>query len=242
MPQVLHRFIVPRTISENIRQLGWFDGTLFMLARLLGIISRGHIRLIRYYLVAQPVCPTSAPLPTQLRGTNAESSIQFCDHNAPELLQFPRPAHVIAQRFAKGHRCLRSTHRSRFSGYIWLARDYYDEDEVRCRYRLAEPASSIWDYDVYVAPEFRIGRTFSRLWQHASQILAQEGVQWSFSRISAFNAESLRAHARLGATRVSSVTFMQIGPVQLTIASSFPYIHIGFTARALPELTLLPPR
>lgn len=240
MPQVLYRLIVPRTINENIQQLGWIDGVLFMLARLLNIISRGRIRLVRYYLVAQPIRPESPDAPP--RAPSAESTIQFCDRDAPEVQQFPRPAHVIAQRFAKGHRCLRSTHRSRFSGYIWLARDYYDEDEVRCRYRLADPASSVWDYDVYVAPEFRIGRTFARLWQHASRTLAQEGVKWSFSRISAFNAESLRAHARLGATPVSSVTFIQIGPVQLTITGHFPYIHIGFTASALPELTLLPPR
>ena len=213
-----------------------------MFARLLGCISADRLRLVRYYVVGQPICTMLAPKTAQPRSTNPSSSIHFCNGDDNDLKQFPRPADVIAARFARGHRCLRATQRSKFAGYIWLARDYYDEDEVRCRYRLARPESSVWDYDVYIAPEFRIGRTFARLWQRASEELAREGVKWSFSRISAFNADSLRAHARLGAAKICSVTFMRIGQSQLTVASTFPYIHIGLAANSFPEFILVPPR
>ena len=36
------------------------------------------------------------------------------------------------------------------------------------------------------------------LWGKANQHLRNEGVEWSFSRISAFNPGSLHAHSKLG--------------------------------------------
>lgn len=82
------------------------------------------------------------------------------------------------------------------AGFISLCPDSYREGELRCIYRWSPAAQVLWDYDVSIAPQFRMGRLFSRLWQHAHTLLASENVRWTLSRIDAFNAGSLAAHRK----------------------------------------------
>lgn len=214
------------------------NSVLYLVSRCLEKISGGTARLIRYDLVAQPVRPTSQE-PENTRPST--TLVDICRPDSPFVREFPRPAEIIAWRFRQGHECLCAAVGGRFAGYLWLARDHYDEDEVRCRFILACPAQSVWDYDVYVEPRFRIGRTFSRLWQYADRHLSSQGVGWSFSRISAFNRDSLKAHSRLGATRMFSATFLCIGKMQITITSRLPLIHVSLSENCRPTLELRPP-
>ena len=161
--------------------------------------------------------------------------------NDPIVARFPRPRQVIAKRFADGTTCLVAEAKERFAGFLWLAHGGYDEDEVRCRYEFASPEQSVWDFDVYVEPEFRIGRTFSRLWDEANRRLAAQGVRWSYSRISAFNPHSLSVHGRMGARKLFSATFLCIGQVQITLAGNAPYLHFGLSNTSRPQLILSPP-
>ena len=54
--------------------------------------------------------------------------------------------------------------------------------------------------------------------------------------ISAFNAASLRAHARLGARRLGSATFLRCGRWQWMLATRPPYFHLSRHAAAFPRL------
>jgi hypothetical protein len=225
-------------IVENIRQLGWTNGLLYLAARALEQLSAGHVRIIRYYLVAQPIPALAEPTCRP----SSRTPITFVEATDPLTQAFPRPPHVIARRFRDGNHCLVARSGDRFTGFLWLARDGYDEDEVRCRYELVRPAECVWDYDVYVEPDFRIGRTFARLWDTANRHLADTGVRWSFSRISAFNLASLQAHCRLGLQRLFSATFICLGNVQLALIGAAPYIHLSLSSQSRPALQLRPPR
>ncbi|WP_211090229.1 GNAT family N-acetyltransferase [Pseudothauera nasutitermitis] len=226
-------------MRQNIRLLGWVDGLLLMASRLLERLSGGRARIVRYHLIAQP---TRHALPFKAAGSPF-SETAFCHPDSPAVAGFPRAGEVIAARFRRGHECLCTRVGGEFAGFLWLARAQYDEDEVRCRYRLLAPERSAWDYDVYVAPEFRIGRSFFRLWERANAHLAAQGIDWSFSRISAFNADSLKSHARLGARRLGSVSFLCMGSAQLTVARAlpFPHVHLSLSDRSRPRLDLRPP-
>ncbi|MBS3935953.1 MAG: GNAT family N-acetyltransferase [Sulfuritalea sp.] len=207
---------------------------LYLTSRVLQLASRGRVRLVRYLVVAQPVPP--APLPG-CRPSPASSVAAVLPAN-PLCASFPRPQEIIARRFANGDTCLVATVNGRFAGFLWYARNHYEEDEVRCNYVLADYATTAWDYDVYVEPEFRLGRTLSRLWAAAHAQLRAEGIRWTFSRISAFNANSLNSHRQLGARPFATLTFLCLGPLQLGFGLPGRRVHLCVGARGRPEYRL----
>jgi hypothetical protein len=148
---------------------------------------------------------------------------------------------VIARRFAEGAVCFVARSGERFAGFIWLQLSPYEEDEVRCRYVPTPGATTAWDYDVYVVPEFRMSRAFLRLWDAANAHLRQNGVAWTLSRISMFNPSSLGAHARLGVRPTGTAVFVRFGAVELAFFSMAPYVHFSRTMAKRPVVTLRAP-
>ncbi|MBX3638144.1 MAG: hypothetical protein KF683_22460 [Rubrivivax sp.] len=216
----------PRTV--------WLYAVAYALARL----SRGWARIVPYAFVAQPI---GSPALAAVRD-DANTAIRLASPSDAALAsEFPRPAAAIRQRFESGARCHVAHVKGRFAGYIWTRRGGYDEDEVRCRYQLADPASTVWDFDVYVDPAFRLGRTLARLWKAVDRDLHREGIRWSVSRISLFNPGSLAAHKRLGAQHLSTGVFILFGRLQLSLFSCRPFIHLGLRSPARPTLVLRVP-
>lgn len=226
-----------RKISSTIRQLGWIEGGCYFLSRGFALLTFGFGRLIRYHFVAQPI-PLEGGV--EMR-PSAKSFVGFVDVNDPLVAAFPRPTAVIKKRFKDECICLAAKAGEKFAGFLWLAKSQYEEDEVRCLYQLLQPGESVFDFDVYVEPEFRYGRTFSRLWGFANSHLAAEGVRWSFSRIASSNTESLRSHARMGIHKLFTANFICLGRVQITIVNADPFVHISFSDRSRPTLGLMPP-
>lgn len=228
----------PKSILSNLAQPGWGRRILYLVSRALARATGGWARLVCYQLVAQP----TPGAPGWLCHSSGQSSIvRRIEATDPLVAQFPRPPEVIARRFNDGAICLAATSGERFTGYLWLIHGAYEEDEVRCRYELVEYEISVWDFDVYVEPAFRIGRTFARLWDAANVYMTEKGVSWSFSRISVFNVESLSAHARLGLHRLFPAFFLCFGRVQITIIGIPPFIHVSGSERSRPILRLRPP-
>lgn len=218
-------------------QMGALDGLLYAASRAVDKIGCGRVRLIRYHLVAQPV-------PGAARGTlgpDPNAPVAVATRDSPLVTHFPRPAAVIQRRYESGALCFAAEVRGNFAGFLWLRRNGYEEDEVRCTYVLDEPQRSAWDFDVYVEPSCRLGRTMARLWQAADLHLTAQGVQSNFSRISAFNAPSLAAHARLGLVKCHSTTFLLFGPLQLALLPRPPFVHLSFSDRQRPTIQLRPP-
>jgi hypothetical protein len=191
-------------------ELGALDAALYLFDRAAARLSGGRVRLYKYVLVAQPVRPAAAPP----RGDGA-TVIEGLHAGHPAIASLPRPAAVVQERLRSGARCLVATVHGRFAGCLWYAVGSYREDEVICDYHLLPAQCCAWDFDVYVAPEFRGGRIFWRLWHAAAAAMSDQGIRWSFSRISAFNAASLRSHERLGAVPVGGVVFLRLGGLQL---------------------------
>jgi GNAT superfamily N-acetyltransferase len=212
----------------------WAAGC-YVVARGLEIVTRGHVRLLVYRFVAQPV-----PEPTAAAARPAGTTqLRYIEGDDALATQFPRPASVIARRFSDGARCLAAVRDGRLIGFLWYQQDEYVEDEVRCVYRF-DPNAAVWDFDVYIDPDFRFGRLFARLWEAAHRDLRARGYRWTLSRISAFNPASIASHARLGARRIGAALFVVAGPVQVSLASVAPFIHIGWRAEMRPTFFLKP--
>lgn len=225
---------VKTQVSQLIRQLGWLNTVLYIFSRLLSMISHNRIRLYKYYLIAQPVAKKS------LFRSGKEGSIVIREINeGDDVTQFfPRPGNAIKNRFRSGAKCLVAFKNNEFVGFLWLLFDNYQEDEVRARFSPLPSEQTAWDFDVYVVPNFRLGRVFARLWSEANNILRERKIIWSCSRISAFNSNSLRSHTCLGAELLGSTLFLCVGTWQISFASIFPYFHLSFNNDSFPEYLL----
>jgi hypothetical protein len=220
-----------------VATLGWCNGLLYAMGRGLERASRGRCRLFKYYFVAQPVPErpkATSRQPGQLKVYRVSGSEDI-------VARFPRPPEIIAQRFAGGAACFVADRDGVLAGFIWIKLDRYEEDEVRCDYVVDSRRGIAWDFDAWVAPEFRMTRAFIYLWDAANEHLRRHGCRWSASRISAFNATSLASHRRLGAMRLHAGTFLVLGPAQLALFSRRPYVHFGWRARSRPKLLFQTP-
>lgn len=192
------------------RQRGWRLAWLYALHRVLGIISGGRAGVVPYELVAQPVGAGMLDTVRDDPGTQ----VRIAQPGDAIAAAFPRPAAVNQWRWAEGATCHVATVKGEFAGTLWTQRKRYREDEVRCDFVFDDPRT-VWDFDVYVVPRYRLGRTMGRLWKAVDAALAADGVKWTFSRISRFNADSLNSHARLGAVSVGRVDVLVLGPLQV---------------------------
>lgn len=241
-PAIQHDISRPMTrilayLRDSVTSLGLANGLLATFARSLDRTSGGRCRLFKYYFVAQPVpsdrsIAVDKPSKTRIYRASADDSI---------IQQFPRPTLNIVRRFADGAVCHVAVRGDKLVGFIWIKQDSYQEDEVRCHYVLRPSTQLAWDFDAYVAPEFRMSRAFSQLWQAANAYLRDLGRRWTISRISAFNAESLRSHRRLGLTHLHTGYFLVLGSVQISIFSCRPYVHVATGRSRGPELVFTAP-
>lgn len=218
------------SLKSAIGDFGLVNGSLYLFGRAIERISAGRSCLIRYYIVAQPV---PNPFVAVCR-PSATEKVEKITGSEPIVGVFPRPTEVLKSRFERGHVCLVAVSKGNFAGFLWFAQDFYEEDEVHCRFVLSKADSSVWDYDVHVEPRFRLGRTFARLWDAANERLAASAVKWSFSRISAFNSQSLQSHRRLGIRILETLTFICIGPLQVTLLSCKPFINLSWNGAGRP--------
>jgi hypothetical protein len=224
-------------VRDSVASLGVANGLLATFARALDRVTAGRCHLFKYYFVAQPVpshrsSAMERPSKTRVYRTSMQDSI---------IQQSPRPAPTIAKRFADGAVCHVAAQGSKLVGFIWIKQESYDEDEVKCHYVLRPSTQLAWDFDAYVAPEFRMSRAFSQLWEAANDYLRDLGFRWTISRISAFNAASLRSHQRLGLLHLHTGHFLVAGPVQVSIFSCRPYVHVAIGRSRGPELVLMAP-
>jgi GNAT superfamily N-acetyltransferase len=224
-------------LRESVTSLGAANGLLATFARSLDRASGSRCKLFKYYFVAQPVparrsLVAGRPSKTRIYRASAENGI---------IRQAPRPPQNIAKRFADGAVCYVAEQANKLVGFIWIKQNSYHEDEVRCHYVLQPPTRLAWDFDAFVAPEFRMSRAFAQLWEAANEYLREHGYRWTISRISAFNAASLASHKRLGAVHLHTGVFMVLGPLQFSAFSCAPYVHIGFGSSSEPELTFHAP-
>jgi hypothetical protein len=224
-------------LRQNIASHGWGNGALYAVSRALERLSRGRCRFFKYYFVAQPVPEKPQAIPartTQIKVYRVSGAEDI-------VATFPRPPGTIAKRFADGAACFVAERDGVLGGFIWIKLDRYDEDEVRCDYLLDSARGIAWDFDAWVAPEFRMTRAFVHLWEAANEYLRLHGCRWSTSRISAFNPVSLASHRRLGAMHLHTGVFLAVGSAQLALFSCRPYFHFGVGAGSRPKLTFGPP-
>lgn len=218
-------------ILSPFREFGLVAGALYATDRVLSRLTP-HARLLVYDLVAQPIGGT--------RILSAERSRKLhwkeLGPGDPDLGAIAAPPAVREQRFAQGATCLATYSDGRLVGYVWLCPDRYDEDEARCTYLLQPSGEGVFDFDLVVLPEYRMGFGFASVWHCTSEYLQGRGVSCSFSRITRFNLASRRSHARLGAVRIGRMITVKLWRLELIVATVPPHLHLSTSRRAAVRL------
>lgn len=216
--------------------IGWFTGAIYAVAIALRRFCP-FFSIEKYYVVAQPIIDRRL-LPEE-RGKNI--LVRQIDHDHPLISQLPRPRDEIIRRFAGGALCFLATREDRVIGHLWITQSPYREPVHRCEFVLQSPGRTAWDFDMWIAPEERLGLAFARLWDQCNSYLRDRGVSWTCSRVSAFNLASLKAHERLGMRVMHSLFYLGAGPVELLLADVAPFIALSFSPRIFPVIEVTAP-
>ena len=152
----------------------------------------------------------------------------------------PARPEIKESRFKQNAICLGAFNKGQFVGYIWFCFNAYEEDEVRCTFVLTPPGESVFDFDLYIFPEHRMGLGFVGIWNGANRFLRSRGIKFWFSRLTRFNLASRRAHQHLGWKRVGSAVFLQAWRVEFMMATIFPYVHVSMGKSGQVRLRLHP--
>ncbi len=227
-------FAIYKRIKEMAAQIGYFNTGLLILHRVSVKLFGGKLRIYKYYFTAQPVFDHALLAPNR----GKKIVVRQISRDDPIIKHFPRPDSVIQNRFDTRAVCLVAFKESNFVGYLWLILGAYQEDEVRGKFIPLPSFVTAWDFDVYVHPDYRLGHAFLRLWDEANRFLLDRKIEWSCSRISAFNAPSINVHKRLGTLNIGQAIFFCMGSWQLTLATIYPYIHLSTHLNSYPEFFL----
>jgi hypothetical protein len=217
------------------KEFGLFAGALYALDRVLCRLSP-RLGLFVYELMVQPV--TGKPL----LPANLTKNLRFAEivRGHPDIALMPAREDIKALRFEQGAKCLGVYRKDKLIGYIWFCFGQYDEDEVRCTYELAVPERSVFDFDLYVLPEHRMGIGFMAIWHGANEYLHERGIHYTFSRLTRFNLASRRSHAHLGWRCVGRALFLQGWTVELMLATIFPYVALTWAPTQRVRMRLAP--
>ena len=217
-----------------LREFGPFAGFVYGLDRVLQSLSP-RTRLFLHDLMVQPIPDRPLLSPGLAKGYEFREVAR----GAPEVDRMPARPDIKESRFRQGARCLGVYRKGDFIGFIWFAFGRYEEDEVRCTYELIPGAESVFDFDIYLFPEHRMGLGFVATWHGANEFLRARGIRYTFSRLTRFNVASRRAHDHLGWKRIASALYVQLGDLQVMFATMRPFIAASF-GESRVRLTLAP--
>jgi hypothetical protein len=222
-------------LTRPFRTFGIALGWLYALDRLANRIS-SSLGVYAYEFMVQPIREEPI-LPLAFAKRFEFREIHKAD---PIVEAMPARPEIKAARFEKGARCLAAFSKGSLLGYLWFCVGEYLEDEVRCRYRMVDRERSVFDFDLYIMPQYRLGVGFGATWHGANQYLWSQGVRYTFSRLSRFNVASRRSHDHLGWRSLGKAIFFKLWTVEVMFATLRPYVWISFSPRSRPTLALRP--
>jgi hypothetical protein len=222
-------------LTSPFKEYGFFAGLLYAIDRIFLRLTPG-LSLYFYEFMVQPILDKPL-LPERL---TKDLEIREIKRGDPEMELMPARPEIKESRFKQNAICLGAFNKGQFIGYIWFCFNAYEEDEVRCTFVLTPAEESVFDFDLYLFPEHRMGLGFVGIWNGASRFLLSRGIKFSFSRLTRFNLASRRAHHHLGWKRVGRAVFLQAGRVEFMIATIFPYLHVSMGKSEHVRLRLNP--
>ena len=209
-------------MTSPFKEFGWFAGLLYGVDRVLQRLSPS-IRLYFYELLAQPI----PEVPLLTGGLASSFEVREIHRGDPEIAFMPARPEIMESRFEQSAVCLGTFKRNEFVGHIWFCFDSYEEDEVRCTFVLPDDKQSVFDFDLYVFPRYRMGLGFLSVWNGACAYLRKQGTKFTFSRLTRVNIASRNAHKKLGTRIVGRVFVLKLFSWELFASTISPFLYLS---------------
>jgi hypothetical protein len=219
----------------NVLPLG--AGVFESVARGLRRVSGGRVRLLHYLIMAQPV----PGAPARPAGASRGITVERVEPGHVLLAQFPHRAEALGRRFAQQAVCHAAHREGELVGYLWLQETPFADRDAGCVFVPAPTGRAAWDYDLWIAPAWRMSRAFQRLWEEAHGYLRGRGVEWTLSCVSSLNRASLASHRRLGAQLISHAWILRVGARQLAAFTQPPFVDLCLLSGVRATLEVRPP-
>ncbi len=227
--------IIIQKLIALFRELGFLVGVLYLFDKGLKQVSP-NLRLLSHALMVQPI--SNKPLlPPSMKKIFEYREIKPGDKH---LNNMPRPMTIIEYRFNQKAICLGLFKKEELIGYIWFCFNSYKEDEARCIYLLEPKNESVFDYDLYIFPEHRLGLAFIALWDEANRFLHERGIKQTYSRLTQSNIASHKAHEHFGWKRVAQAFYFKAWRFELMLTTTSPYLGFSFRESGRIKIKLTP--
>jgi hypothetical protein len=194
------------------------------------------VQLLHYRIMAQPVAPAPGG---GLRVRNL--TVERVQREHWLTRQFPRSEEILDRRFGRGAVCFAAHVRGELVGHLWLQEIPFDDRDAGCLFVPMPPGRAVWDYDIWIAPAWRMSRAFTALWDAANAWMRSRNVQWTLSCVVGGNASSLAAHRRLGSQALAQLWAVRLGPLQLAVFTQRPYAAVARLDRGRPRIEVRAP-
>ena len=121
----------------------------------------------------------------------------------------PKDKQIFIDRFKTGEYCVVSVYENKIIGYAWFS-DKPNHLESRFKYDFIIPTDSIYAYDAFILPEYRI----RGIWLFFQKFIFEKTKEISRKKVITMidydNANSLKTHIRFGYVIYKKVFFIKI--------------------------------
>ena len=192
------------------------EGVTGLCKRIKGRLRRKPLHLCGYIVALRLDCPIRVPPPA----IDVEiDEVEATDEDALEVLtqidEWRSPKTHLLNRLQQGHRFYAVRYKGQIVGGLWCQDTEFDSDYLRRKFQLA--VDEIYFYNAFVTPAFRgkgivpylVAECARRIKAHSPYIMRIVAL------IYVTNKASLRAAAKVGATRIGRVGFIELFGIRL---------------------------
>lgn len=213
-----------KSIKGTYRELGGVSGSVYLLDQLLKRLLPDS-GIYFYDWMVQPVA--DARLVPEKRV--AKYSFKVIDQDEPVLHEMPILPEILQSRLEQKAECVALFKGGELVGYIWFTFGAYIEDEVRINFLLEPKEASVFDFNLYIFPKYRLGYAFSAIWDYANRYLYERGIRYSYSRITHLKQNSFSSHSKLGAQKIGASITLKLAKFELTIVRKPFRVHVSIS-------------
>lgn len=126
-----------------------------------------------------------------------------------QMARFENKKSLFEKRFAANEHCLIASINGAIVGYEWFT-DAAFHIEERYRYRITIPADTVYAYDAYIMPEYRMCGFWPKFKKGMSAVMKELGRSRIITLIDYENTVSINTHLRFGFMPLKNILVIRI--------------------------------